>query len=95
MAKAWQRSSGRVSGPIWCGATVSLGSIVVGILKHLKIFLHQLTPNAFVRLALYMWVCKTTKVTPWPEWFAYTRRVHKATSNCYRCLWKFGRRGQV
>lgn len=51
-----------------------LDPVVVGILKHLKISLHQLTPNAFVR---YMWVYKTTKVTLSPEGFSYVHRVHK------------------
>lgn len=46
------------------GLRFPLDPVVVGILGHLKIFLHQLTPNAFVRLALYMWICWTTKVNP-------------------------------
>lgn len=53
------------------GLWFPLDPVVVGILKHLKIFIHQL------RLALYMWVCKMTKVTPSPERFAYTHQVHK------------------
>jgi hypothetical protein len=24
--------------------------------------LHQLTPNAILRLSVYMWICRTTKI---------------------------------
>lgn len=59
------------------GLQFPLDPIVIGILKHLKIYIHQLTPNASVRLALYMWVCRTMKVNPLPKGFAYAHRVHK------------------
>lgn len=58
------------------GLRFPLDPIVIGILKHLKIFIHHLTLNAFVRLAVYMWVCRMTKVNPTPEGFAYAHRVH-------------------
>lgn len=59
------------------GLRFPLELVVVGILRYLKIFLHQLAPNAFVQLAFYMWICRTTKVNPSPEEFAYMHRVHK------------------
>lgn len=46
------------------GLSFPLDLLVVGILRVWNLYLHQLTPNAFVRMALYMWVCKTSRVTP-------------------------------
>lgn len=61
----------------YAGLPFPLDPVVVGILKHLKISLHQLTQNAFIRLSPYMWICKTMKVTSSPEGFAFVHRVHK------------------
>lgn len=52
-------------------------SVIVDILDHFKIRLHQLTPDAFVQLSLYLWVCKTTGIPASAKGFAFTHRVHK------------------
>jgi hypothetical protein len=38
--------------------------------------LHQLTPNAILRLSVYMWICRTTKIKPSAEGFASAHQVH-------------------
>jgi hypothetical protein len=40
------------------------------------IYLHQLTPNAILRFAVYMWICRTTKIKPSAEGFASAHQVH-------------------
>lgn len=62
------------------GIHFPLDPVVVSILRVWKMYLHQLTPNTFVRLQLYMWVYKTSRVTPSAEGFAYAHRVHKQSS---------------
>jgi len=59
------------------GLRFPLDPVVVDILKHCGVYLHQLTPNAFVRLNIYMWVCKSTKIKASVEGFLYAHKVHK------------------
>jgi hypothetical protein len=49
---------------------------VVDILRYFDIYLHQLTPNAILRLSVYMWRCRTTKIKPSTEGFASVHQVH-------------------
>jgi hypothetical protein len=49
---------------------------VVDILQYFDIYLHQLTPNAILRLSVYMWICRTTKIKPSAEGFAAAHQVH-------------------
>ena len=46
------------------------------IFKLYKVFLHQMNPNSFLRLSLYMWLAKTCNVIPSIEGFARISRVH-------------------
>ena len=39
------------------------------------VYLHQMTPNSFVRLNLFMWLTKTCGVAPSMENFARVSRV--------------------
>nr|CAB3489559.1 unnamed protein product [Digitaria exilis] len=59
------------------GLRFPLDPVIVVILDHFKIRLHQLTPNAFVRLSLYLWISKTTGIPASAKGFAFTHRVHK------------------
>lgn len=54
-----------------------LDPVIADILDHFKIRLHQLTPNAFVRLSLYMWVCKTTRIPVTPLVFNILRIIQR------------------
>lgn len=54
-----------------------LDPVVVGILRVWQLYLHHSSPNAIMRLALYMWVCKTSRATPCVEGFTYAHRIHK------------------
>jgi hypothetical protein len=58
------------------GASFSLHPAVVDILRYFDIYLHQLTPNAILRLSVYMWICQTTKIKPSAEGFASAHQVH-------------------
>jgi hypothetical protein len=61
---------------LYAGLRFPLHPIVVAILRYFDIFLHQLTPNAILRLSVYMWICRTTKIKPSPEGFASSHQVH-------------------
>ena len=58
------------------GLRFPLDSAVVDIFARYDVFLHQMTPNSFVRLNLFMWLSKTCRITPTPENFARVMRVH-------------------
>ena len=49
---------------------------VVDIFRRYGVYLHQMTPNSFVRLNLFMWLAKTCYVSPTMENFARVSRVH-------------------
>jgi hypothetical protein len=47
---------------LYAGLRFPLHPAVVDILRYFDIYLHQLTPNAILRLSVYMWICQTTKI---------------------------------
>jgi hypothetical protein len=47
---------------LYAGLRFPLHPAVVDILRYFDIYLHQLTPNAILRLSVYMWICRTTKI---------------------------------
>jgi hypothetical protein len=49
---------------------------VVDILRYFVIYLHQLMPNTILRLSVYMWICRTTKIKPSAEGFTSAHQVH-------------------
>jgi hypothetical protein len=49
---------------MFAGLRFPLHPAVVDILRYFDIYLHQLTPNAILRLSVYMWICRTTKIKP-------------------------------
>jgi hypothetical protein len=61
---------------LYAGLWFPLHPAVVDILRYFDIFLHQLTPNAILRLSVYMWICRTTNIKPSAEGFASAHQVH-------------------
>jgi hypothetical protein len=61
---------------LYAGLRFPLHTAVVDILWYFDIYLHQLTPNAILRLSVYMWICRTTKIKPSAEGFASVHQVH-------------------
>jgi hypothetical protein len=61
---------------LFAGLWFPLHLAVVNILRYFDIYLHQLTPNAILRLSVYMWICRTTKIKPSAEGFASAHQVH-------------------
>jgi hypothetical protein len=49
---------------LYVGLRFPLHPAVVDILRYFDIYLHQLTPNAILRLSVYMWICRTTERLP-------------------------------
>ena len=47
-----------------------LDPAVVDVFGRYGVFLHQMTPNLFIRLNLFLWLTKTCRVTPTVENFA-------------------------
>jgi hypothetical protein len=61
---------------LYAGLRFPLHPAVVDILRYFDIYLHQLTPNAILRLSVYMCICRTTKIKPSAEGFASAHQVH-------------------
>jgi hypothetical protein len=61
---------------LFAGLRFPLHPATVDILQYFDIYLHQLTPNAILRLSVYMWICRTTKIKPSTEGFALAHQVH-------------------
>jgi hypothetical protein len=61
---------------LYVGLRFPLHPAVVDILRYFDIYLHQLTPIAILRLSVYMWICRTTKIKPSAEGFASAHQVH-------------------
>ena len=58
------------------GLCFPLDPAAVNIFARYGVFLHQMTPNSFARVNLFMWLSKTCRITPTPENFARVMRVH-------------------
>jgi hypothetical protein len=48
-------------------------------LKKFGIYLHQLTPNAIVRLSVYIWALRSQGVEPFAEGFCRVHELHYQT----------------
>jgi hypothetical protein len=53
-----------------------LDKIVVAIFKRFNIYLHQLTPNAIMRLGVFIWVVRSQGVEPNEEAFCNIHELH-------------------
>jgi hypothetical protein len=56
------------------GLRFPLNGMIADVLKKFGIYLHQLTPNAIVRLSVYIWALRSQGVEPFAEGFC---RVHE------------------
>jgi hypothetical protein len=51
------------------GLIFPLNRMIADVLKKIGIYLHQLTPNAIVRLSVYIWALRSQGVEPFAEGF--------------------------
>jgi hypothetical protein len=56
------------------GLMFPLNGMIADVLKKFGIYLHQLTPNAIVRLSVYIWALRSQGVEPFAEGFC---RIHE------------------
>jgi hypothetical protein len=56
------------------GLRFPLNKMIADVLKKFGIYFHQLTPNAIVRLSVYIWALRSQGVEPFVEGFC---RVHE------------------
>jgi ribosomal protein S17 len=58
------------------GLRFPLYDIIGGVLKNFEIYLHQLTPNAIVRLSVYIWALRSQGMSPNAEAFCRVHELH-------------------
>jgi hypothetical protein len=61
------------------GLTFPLYEMIVDVLENFEIYLHQLTPNAIVRLSVYIWALRSQGVEPLAEPFCRVHELHSQT----------------
>jgi hypothetical protein len=61
------------------GLRFPLNKVIAGVLKKYGIYLHQLTPNAIVRLSVYIWALRSQGVEPFSEGFCRVHELHYQT----------------
>jgi hypothetical protein len=61
------------------GLRFPLNGMIADVLKKSGICLHQLTPNAIVRLSVYIWALRSQGVVPFAEGFYRVHEVHYQT----------------
>jgi hypothetical protein len=61
------------------GLRFPLNKIIADVLKKFGIYLHQLTPNAIVRLSVYIWALRSQGVEPFAEGFCRVHELHYQT----------------
>jgi hypothetical protein len=61
------------------GLRFPLNKIIPDVLKKFGIYLHQLTPNAIVRLSVYIWALRSQGVEPFAEGFCRVHELHYQT----------------
>jgi hypothetical protein len=50
--------------------------MIVAVLKRFNIYLHQFTPNAIVRLGIFIWAVRSQGVEPNAEAFSHIHELH-------------------
>jgi hypothetical protein len=58
------------------GLRFPLNKMIADVLKKFGIYLHQLTPNAIVRLSVYIWALRSQGVEPFAEGFCRVHELH-------------------
>jgi hypothetical protein len=61
------------------GLRFPLNEMIADVLKKFGIYLHQLTPNAIVRLSVYIWALRNQGVEPFVEGFCRVHELHYQT----------------
>jgi hypothetical protein len=61
------------------GLRFPLNKMIVDVLKKFGIHFHQLTPNAIVRLSVYIWALRSQGVEPFAEGFCRVHELHYQT----------------
>jgi hypothetical protein len=61
------------------GLRFPLNKMIADVLKKFGIYLHQLTPNAIVRLNVYIWALQSQGVEPFAEGFCRVHELHYQT----------------
>jgi hypothetical protein len=61
------------------GFRFPLNGMIADVLKKFGIYLHQLTPNAIVRLSVYIWALRSQGVEPFAEGFCRVHELHYQT----------------
>jgi hypothetical protein len=56
-----------------------LNKMIADVLKKFGIYLHQLTPNAIVRLSVYIWALRSQGVEPFAKGFCRVHELHYQT----------------
>jgi hypothetical protein len=72
------------------GLRFPLNGMIVDVLKKFGVYLHQLTPNAIVRLSVYIWALRSQgwnrSVKVSAEFMNYTTRLKPEEMVCMRIL---------
>jgi hypothetical protein len=61
------------------GLRFPLNEMIADVLKKFGIYLHQLTPNAIVRLSIYIWALRSQGAEPLVEGFFRAHELHYQT----------------
>jgi hypothetical protein len=61
------------------GLRFSLNEMIGEVLKIFKIYLHRLTPNAIVRLSVFIWALRSQGMSPDAEAFCRVHELHYQT----------------
>jgi hypothetical protein len=61
------------------GLRFPLNKMIADVLKKFGIYFHQLTPNAIVRLSVYIWALRSQGVEPFAEGFCRVHEMHYQT----------------
>jgi hypothetical protein len=61
------------------GLRFPLNGMIADVLKKFGIYLHLLTPNAIVRLSVYIWALRSQGVEPFAEGFCRIHKLHYQT----------------
>jgi hypothetical protein len=61
------------------GLRFPLNKMIADVLHKFGIYLHQLTPNAIVRLSVYIWALQSQGVEPFGEGFCRVHELHYQT----------------
>jgi hypothetical protein len=61
------------------GLRFPLHDMIADVLERFGIYLHQLTPNAIVRLSIYIWALRSQGAEPLAEGFCWAHELHYQT----------------